>query len=501
MGGIVDGSLGVVRPTPTRAWNILLAFESILHGEVEWQVLRRLLGHAVTICVLNRAGMSVFRALYDFVESQAIRSLNAKERFEVEIFVGLVPLLVGELRREWSETVLCIDASPDGYGLCQRQVEQAEVRRIGRWQDSWRFRHLEPSEWRPRQRTAGVDVLCDWDSVLGMQEVGGIEELYKVNGEFPEVPDYFTEPERWTTQLMGKWKDTSSHITAKEGHALVLALRHLCRSSSSRGKRHLILVDSFSLSLAICKGKASSFELLRTTQKVAALCLAGGFSIRTRWVASERNVADGPSRGQIKPGAYVAGAPDEKRAVIGESGIEAASQPAHSHKKFGTEEGEQRECGKELPGSGSEEDPACSGSFPTSQEGAEDYHQEDGIECRGRPLGCQKQAHGVGEAVSFPSGGEPVRELLHEVREFLPGSRREAAPLREGRRDPSRLYGRALPGGQRGSRRGENVGQRRVPAYRAQGQVGALAKGPARGGAASAHQKAGSRCPSSWHTP
>ena len=102
---------------------------------------------------------------------------------------------------------------------------------------------------------------------------------------------------------MGKWRQKEA-ITVNEGRALVLCLRRLCRSSRSRGLKHVVLVDSFSLALAVHKGRARSFDILRITQQVAALSIAGGFSVRLRWIASEHNVADGPSRGQIEPGPY-----------------------------------------------------------------------------------------------------------------------------------------------------------------------------------------------------
>ena len=85
LGGIVDGGTGQIRATPTRAWNILLGFEEALVSKVNWQFMQKLLGHAMTLCVLNRAGMSVFRALYDFVErAEQPRFLNKLERREVK---------------------------------------------------------------------------------------------------------------------------------------------------------------------------------------------------------------------------------------------------------------------------------------------------------------------------------------------------------------------------------------------------------------------------------
>ena len=44
--------------------------------------------------------------------------------------------------------------------------------------------------------------------------------------------------------------------------------------------------------------------MLRITQQLSALSLAGGFSYRVRWIPSEHNTADGPSRGQVRAGSF-----------------------------------------------------------------------------------------------------------------------------------------------------------------------------------------------------
>ena len=76
--------------------------------------------------------MSVFRALYDFVEACPIpRMLNRKERREVLLSVGLVPLRGGELRRPWGSTITCTDASPQGFGVCRCSLEKEHVHHLG----------------------------------------------------------------------------------------------------------------------------------------------------------------------------------------------------------------------------------------------------------------------------------------------------------------------------------------------------------------------------------
>ena len=477
LGGIIDGKAGVVKPTPTRAWNIILAFESLLDSPVDWVVLRQLLGHAMTICTLNRLGMSVFRALYDFVEAAPKpRMLNGKERQEVLNFVGLVPLLVGELRRPWSTTITCTDASPQGFGVCQRSLDKDQVHNLGMWQDRWRFHHLDPSEWQPRMRSQGLDPLRDHGTACAVAREETVDDLYSYNNYFPEVSADVTEPQHWRTKMMGKWGNSSEHITQKEGRALVLAIKRLCRSSGNRGFRHLILVDSFALCMAMCKGRASNFKLLRVMQQVSALCLAGGFTVRTRWIASERNVADGPSRGQIIPGPYkTAGgqsADEAKEAELDQSCASAASsldQKAPSGSQGS--KGSTQSVNEANASSGQELGEACY---------SEKFVQDQSGHTGSRETGSEQQADCFGETIGFESNREPVCGILPEVLEFLPGARFGSSSKFPDRRSLGRVHGQHVFGGSRSQRGGESFGRRGVPPLRSERPHGQKQKGTSR---------------------
>ena len=101
LGGTLDGKLGQVRASNKRVWNLIYAFEFISMHIVTPRMVQQLLGHAMVVCVLNRSGMSVFRSLYDFVQQNgAPRRLNNKEIWECEVFIGILPLLFSDLRRE-----------------------------------------------------------------------------------------------------------------------------------------------------------------------------------------------------------------------------------------------------------------------------------------------------------------------------------------------------------------------------------------------------------------
>eukprot|EP00435_Cladocopium_sp_Y103_P076203 s26_g81.t1 len=303
LGGVIDGKRGQVRSTNAKVWKIIHAFETAAFSRVDPKTIQRLLGHSMVLSVLNRCGMSVFRKLYDFSTSNSPpRFLSPSERDECEIFAGIAPLLIADLRREWSSTITCSDASPLGFGICERRVSPSVAKQHGRWSERWRFKRLPADQWKPRQRCEGRDVLTDVRTVVGSFEEESVEDVYVGNDDFPEVPDSLMDPQRWHTVKMGRWAHLGEHITLKEARSLLIAVRRLSRSSECRGKKHLVLLDNLALVFAATKGRAHSFDLLRVLQKISAICLAAQISLKPRWVRSEVNVADAPSRGKIQPG-------------------------------------------------------------------------------------------------------------------------------------------------------------------------------------------------------
>lgn len=319
LGGVIDGKRGLVHTSLKKLWHLIYAFELAAEVVVSTKTIQRLVGHAMVACVLNRNGMAVCRHLYDFISSDGLpRKLLPSERQECRIFAGLVPLLVSDLRRPWSSSVTCSDASPFGYGVCERELDSAVASSHGRWIERWRFKRLPASEWKPRIRSEGWDVFRGVETVTG-NRVDPSHDEYMANIDFPEIPSSLMEPSKWTTVMMGKWEHTAEHITMKEARSLLLAVRRLSRSSQHRSKRHLVLVDNLALCFAVAKGRAHNFDLLRVIQRISALCLATNITIRPRWVRSELNVADGPSRGFIKPGvAPSSGKPENKGVPISE---------------------------------------------------------------------------------------------------------------------------------------------------------------------------------------
>eukprot|EP00972_Heterocapsa_arctica_P027521 4045495-Heterocapsa_arctica.AAC.1 len=59
---------------------------------------------------------------------------------------------------------------------------------------------------------------------------------------------------------------------------------------------HLRLVDNFAVACALTRGRAHSFGLLQLCRRSAALLIANNSECDMRWIPSEHNPADAPSR-------------------------------------------------------------------------------------------------------------------------------------------------------------------------------------------------------------
>ena len=86
-------------------------------------------------------------------------------------------------------------------------------------------------------------------------------------------------------------------IPVLEARASLHSVKHCLRSLSNFGCKHLVLSDSISAVCALDRGRGRSHKMRRVTQQVAALCLGSNTSFHFRWIPSEWNPSDGPSRG------------------------------------------------------------------------------------------------------------------------------------------------------------------------------------------------------------
>ena len=112
----------------------------------------------------------------------------------------------------------------------------------------------------------------------------------------PPMREAWHSRERWSLVVKGQWK-REEHNNVTEARGVAAVVRHLSRSSRSWGKRILIFTDSLVALGCLSKGRSSAPSLLSVCRIVAAGCLVLRLRLYLRWVPSELNYADWPSRG------------------------------------------------------------------------------------------------------------------------------------------------------------------------------------------------------------
>ena len=123
----------------------------------------------------------------------------------------------------------------------------------------------------------------------------GVNQIVKSRGPAIALQDHWLE-KKWHVLFQGKW-NTLEHNNVLELRTVVAVLRHLSRTSQAWGYRVLFFTDSL-VSLGVLRKGRSSARVLLQQARVAGIiqmvCRIRGYF---RWVPSELNLADGPSRG------------------------------------------------------------------------------------------------------------------------------------------------------------------------------------------------------------
>ena len=117
--------------------------------------------------------------------------------------------------------------------------------------------------------------------------------------KFGNVP-FEAVDRKWKTIAKFSWK-TGASLPVCEARSVLFAVKHALRSPESFGKRHVILSDSLTATCAISRGRSSGFQLRHVCCQIGALALATGSYFSVRWIPSEWNPADNPSRNVWTP--------------------------------------------------------------------------------------------------------------------------------------------------------------------------------------------------------
>ncbi|CAK0886135.1 unnamed protein product [Prorocentrum cordatum] len=244
-------------------------------------------------CKILKERRKVFSAAYTF--STHFRDRPAwvwsSVRHECWLAWALLPTAVARLDIPWSSEVTSVDASLHGFGVTACQFESTSVGKVGRVSERCRFRGELRKCARPR------DVLEDIEVPFSFLARGSDHDFLGTGAqtEFPEVPEWFAKDSPWCVIAARRWR-RKEKILNLEVEAALWAARRISRDRRLGDHRHLILSDSMAWVCAATKGRGSLWILLRRCRELCALAIASGCRFVYRWIPSEWNSADAPSR-------------------------------------------------------------------------------------------------------------------------------------------------------------------------------------------------------------
>eukprot|EP00971_Amphidinium_carterae_P276991 5497111-Amphidinium_carterae.1 len=96
--------------------------------------MEKLVGHSTFLMLIQRSSLSTLSACYSFSRKNYLKVVPLWPSVvrELRMLDGILPLLHRDLRCPWSEQVVMVDASPEGYGVVERQCPLQLVQRGGR---------------------------------------------------------------------------------------------------------------------------------------------------------------------------------------------------------------------------------------------------------------------------------------------------------------------------------------------------------------------------------
>ena len=303
-----NGHTGFVSISPKRLRNIKVAIDELL--QQQWcsgRTLQLLTGHITWAMMARREGLSILSSTYAFINQLGSQKgrLWPAVRKELGWVSSLLPLFRMRISCGWANDITASDSSTWGLGVCCRKLDKDVVKQIGGQTERWRFRFQDAMQARKRALEDSCNSLEHHKNECISQAAslserpspphGHSTSAFIVDQGFHDIPIDVLNPKDWQVVWSRPWK-YRANILNTEARALTWSIEHLLRANRCINKRLLCLSDNMPLVLGCGKGRARSGHLLAPLRRIAALCLSTGSKVSTRWVVSEHNVADKPSR-------------------------------------------------------------------------------------------------------------------------------------------------------------------------------------------------------------
>ncbi|CAK0824695.1 unnamed protein product, partial [Prorocentrum cordatum] len=238
-----------------RFWKVYLGLGGLLaRGRATGRALEVVLGHCTFCGLALRGSLSCWHASYRFIQRHYLEParLWAEVVKEIEMFRGLLTLMVQDWWRPWNCCVLQTDASESGWGMAQSFWPQHVVEQVGRLPERARFRSALG---RPARESAlaaanlardSSGALCSFEDMKNPDSLASdLLSSWELDPGFAEVPWQWLRKGAWETVRSGVWR-FAEDILILEARALVKSIQRLAKTARGRASqagRHLSALD------------------------------------------------------------------------------------------------------------------------------------------------------------------------------------------------------------------------------------------------------------------
>jgi len=225
--------------------------------------LASIVGKWTWAALVNRPALSVFNAVYRFVQTADWRLFEIwpSVRKELITMASLAPLLFVHTDSRFLNRAVATDASPWGLGVTIARISQ------------------------PQQTDAALASGVPDGRVTTSEQAATVLHAHSI-----------AEQAHWRPIVAARWRRPLHHINEGEARAVSTAVRWAVSKPAAIASKLLVYCDSTAVVGALTKGRSSSTSLLPRLRNLSARLLSASLRLSVVWIPSKANPADGPSR-------------------------------------------------------------------------------------------------------------------------------------------------------------------------------------------------------------